>query len=285
MPGTSHRPVILIDDDETLCRLYGQAIEARGMQVRTAHSARDGLDLISFEDPFAILLDVSLPDSSGTQMCERMRATHPDPVPVLFLTAHDSYDVLMDGLLAGGDEFLLKGIDFDALMKRLQFWRRSLLPGLPPRARRRALALVEMGLLSGRTKSLERFSSHIPVPAVEDKLDDLIKRALDLCFQFSVTDPANRRDFLGYLMGLLEGVLLSDLAGFLHYGDYFAAAVRRTKIIPLEDARQCLADYAPAFTDPDFSKAAKCGRTDAARLKPPHGLAELCETARDDARQ
>lgn len=259
-------PIVLIDDDETLCRLYGQAIEARGQAVLTASRAGQGLALVLDAKPWALLLDVSLRDSSGIELCARLRRKCAEPITVLFLTAHETLRVIHDGLLAGGDDFLVKGVGFDALMARLAFWRHSTLPVLPPRARNSALAAVERRLLApgGEAAGID------VLPGLDRAIGRVIAsqldRALSYCLGVSFGGPNNQTLLLGYLMGVVEDVTGRHLETALRFADYFDAAVADLGVLERRPAARVLGDLPPDFDDKPFAAAARAGRADARRF-------------------
>ncbi len=259
-------PIVLIDDDETLCRLYGQAIEARGQAVLTATRAGEGLALVLDTKPWALLLDVSLRDSSGIELCARLRRLCAEPVTVLFLTAHETLRVIHDGLLAGGDDFLVKGVGFDALMARLAFWRQSALPVLPPRARNSALAAVERRLLAPGGEA----ASIAAIPGLDRAIGRVIasqlRYALSYCGGVSFRGPNNQTLLLGYLAGVVEDVTGRHLDAALRFADYFDAAVAGLGVLKRRPAGKVLGDLVPDFADKAFAAATRAGRADARRF-------------------
>ncbi|MEM8575977.1 MAG: response regulator transcription factor, partial [Pseudomonadota bacterium] len=65
-----------------------------------------------------IVLDVMLPDMSGMEVCERMRASGVS-APIMMLTARDSNEDVVEGLGRGADDYLSKPFAFDVLLARL----------------------------------------------------------------------------------------------------------------------------------------------------------------------
>jgi len=66
-----------------------------------------------------IILDVTLPDGNGVQLCERMRKDR-HTVPILMLTAHDHVQDKVDALNSGADDYLTKPFSFSELLARVQ---------------------------------------------------------------------------------------------------------------------------------------------------------------------
>ena len=263
----SSGPILLIDDDETLCRLYGRAIEARGYPVITAACGRDGLRMMREYRPSCVLLDGTLPDIPGAQVCERAKASMETPVPVIFLSAHDSVRVLYDALIAGVDDFLVKGSEFAAVMARLTFWRQSPFPGLPRWARRRAIAVVER-ILGGWRSDLRRLPTTFDVDAgTVDAVAGVVARALAVATTDWNESPGRRLAFLGYVAGVACETVPDTLAGRLRIIDVFSRAVLRTAIVDAGAAREGLRAIAPACGDDRFQGGLAAGLADARGAK------------------
>jgi len=272
-------PILLIDDDETLLRLYGQAIETRGYPVITATRGREGLRLMREAQPACVLLDGTLPDIPGAQVCERARASMKVPVPVIFLSAHESVRVLYDALIAGVDDFVVKDQGFAAVMARITFWRQSPFPGLPAWARQRTLAVLER-ILAGWRDDLRRFPDRLDIdPGWVDGASGVIERALAVATTDWNESPGRRLAFLGYVAGVVCELAADTLAGRLRLIDVYSRVLMRSGIIELKRARETLRSIAPACGDERFQGGLLAGLGDARRAAeeraPLGGLAEL----------
>jgi CheY-like chemotaxis protein len=91
------------------------------MQVATAFSGREALDLVAADKPDLILLDVMMPDMDGIEVCQRLQA---DPatkiIPVIFITARTSKEGKIEGLGVGAVDYITKPIDLDETLARVQ---------------------------------------------------------------------------------------------------------------------------------------------------------------------
>lgn len=98
--------ILIVDDDEDILRLVGGALKARGYDVITACTGTSGVALAVAEQPDLIILDIELPDMSGTDACQEIR--HTNLAPILFLTVRsDETDVVL-GLGVGADYYITK---------------------------------------------------------------------------------------------------------------------------------------------------------------------------------
>ncbi|MEN6520802.1 MAG: response regulator transcription factor [Armatimonadota bacterium] len=106
--------ILIVDDDEDILRLVGGALKARGYDIVTASTGASGVALAVAEQPDLIILDIELPDMSGTDVCQQIRLTN--LAPILFLTVRsDETDVVL-GLGVGADYYVTKPFRVPALI-------------------------------------------------------------------------------------------------------------------------------------------------------------------------
>jgi len=126
-PDGSPIRVLVVDDEPTLTDLLQMALRYEGWEVKTAADGRRALALAREFRPDAIVLDMMLPDIDGMQVLSRVRADG-QQTAVLFLTAKDSLEDRINGLTAGGDDYVTKPFSLEELVARLRgLIRRSML--------------------------------------------------------------------------------------------------------------------------------------------------------------
>ena len=126
-PDGSPIRVLVVDDEPTLTDLLQMALRYEGWEVRTASDGRHALALAREFRPDAIVLDIMLPDIDGMQVLSRVRQDG-QQTAVLFLTAKDSLEDRINGLTAGGDDYVTKPFSLEELVARLRgLIRRSML--------------------------------------------------------------------------------------------------------------------------------------------------------------
>ncbi len=117
--GRDLRPLVLVVDDE---ESYRQALAAglarEGFAVETAADAHEALRLFHRVHPDLVLLDIMLPDQSGTELCQRMRAMA--PVPIIMVTARDSEVDVVLGLELGASDYVAKPFRLRELVARMR---------------------------------------------------------------------------------------------------------------------------------------------------------------------
>jgi len=110
--GAPPAHVVVVEDDPSQAQLFATWLGQINARVSICGSAQVARDTLANETPDLVLLDVDLPDVDGYALARLMRQ---DPrlalVPIVFLTARQSVADELEGLRAGGDDFLAKPID------------------------------------------------------------------------------------------------------------------------------------------------------------------------------
>lgn len=119
--------VLLIDDDQALCAMLAEYLYIEGMHVTMTHDGETGLAEALGADHDIVVLDVMLPDLSGTEVLRHIRKK--GDLPVMMLTARgDELDRIV-GLELGADDYLSKPFNPRELLARLHaVLRRTLAP-------------------------------------------------------------------------------------------------------------------------------------------------------------
>ncbi len=111
--------VLVVDDEPNITELVCSALKFEGFEVDSAKLGTEAITKITEKAYDAVILDVMLPDMLGIHVCERIR-TSSIPTAVLFLTARDAVDDKIEGLTAGGDDYMTKPFSLDELVARLK---------------------------------------------------------------------------------------------------------------------------------------------------------------------
>lgn len=110
--------ILLVEDDKNIQRTNRRILEREGFTVLCAGTLRETQELLHNNKPDALVLDILLPDGNGLVFCEKIRPY--TPVPVLFLTALDEKDEIIEGLVAGGNDYITKPYDIDEFVARVR---------------------------------------------------------------------------------------------------------------------------------------------------------------------
>jgi two-component system OmpR family response regulator len=111
--------VLVVEDEPNLLRQLRLALEGAGYAVDTASDGEDGHYLGSTESYDAVVLDLGLPEVDGLTVLDRWRKAGLT-MPVLVLTARDSWSDKVAGLDAGADDYLAKPFQTEELIARLR---------------------------------------------------------------------------------------------------------------------------------------------------------------------
>ncbi|HEX2370925.1 MAG TPA: response regulator transcription factor [Acidimicrobiia bacterium] len=118
MDDTTAR-ILVVDDEEALADMVASALRFAGYAVTTESNGFDALRIIKNRLPDLVVLDVSMPEIDGFEVCRRIRRDGLQ-VPVIFLTARDDIDDLRTGFKQGGDDYLTKPFSLEELGLRIE---------------------------------------------------------------------------------------------------------------------------------------------------------------------
>jgi two-component system OmpR family response regulator len=111
--------ILIVEDEPSLARQLRQTLESAGYAVDSAADGEEGQFLGETESYDAVILDLGLPEVDGLTVLDRWRrAGH--KMPVLVLTARDSWSDKVAGLDAGADDYLAKPFQSEELIARLR---------------------------------------------------------------------------------------------------------------------------------------------------------------------
>ncbi len=128
--------VLLVDDEKDFLEIITKRLERRGVAVRTASGGQEALDALAVEAADVVVLDVKMPGMDGMVVLDRIKAAMPD-VEVIMLTGHAEIEAAMDGLEKGAFDYLMKPVEMDHLLYRIQdAWKRKMLHEQEERQRR-----------------------------------------------------------------------------------------------------------------------------------------------------
>ena len=114
---SKHR-VLVVDDEEFITDLLSTSLRFLDFDVETASSGYAALDAAATFRPDLVLLDVTMPDIDGFEVCRRLRSDG-EQVPVIFLTARDTKDDMLSGFTKGGDDYVTKPFSLEEVVARM----------------------------------------------------------------------------------------------------------------------------------------------------------------------
>ena len=136
------RKLFLLEDDLSLISGLTFAFKKQSFALDTARTLAEAEVLWSDRKYDLLVLDVSLPDGSGFDFCQKVRRT--SNVPILFLTASDEEMNIIMGLELGGDDYLTKPFSGRELLARLRVMLRRNRPDREPSVFRLGSIIVDL---------------------------------------------------------------------------------------------------------------------------------------------
>jgi len=120
------KPLILyVEDDETLKFITTDNLEREQFCVVSASDGKEAFELFNQQTPDVCVLDVNLPKMDGFTLARLIRDANQD-VPIIFVTAKSLKEDKLEGLLLGGDDYLVKPFSIEELILKIKiFLRRS----------------------------------------------------------------------------------------------------------------------------------------------------------------
>jgi len=110
-PSTSSPAVLLVDDDPNFLLSSSVTLRAEGIRtVRTLEDSRETLSLLEKTDVAAVVLDLTMPHLSGTELLPRIRKEYPG-IPVIVLTGRDEVEPAVTSMKAGAFDYLVKPVE------------------------------------------------------------------------------------------------------------------------------------------------------------------------------
>ena len=114
---TSMKKILLVEDNETIVMGLKYSLEQENFQVISALNVEKAKEILNQETIDLILLDVTLPDGNGFELCKYIKQKL--DVPVIFLTAQDEETSVVVGLDMGADDYIVKPFRTRELISRI----------------------------------------------------------------------------------------------------------------------------------------------------------------------
>ena len=163
--------VLIIEDDEQLAAYLTKALREVGATVDHAADGREGLLLAAANDYDVLVIDRMLPSLDGLGVLRTLRASD-NRTPVLILSALGEVDDRVEGLRAGGDDYLVKPFAFSELHARIEALLRRAVPEDQPQTHFQ-VGDLELDLL---TREVTRAGKKVPLQPREFRLLEYLMR-------------------------------------------------------------------------------------------------------------
>ncbi len=109
--------ILIVEDDKVIADLEKEYLSVQNYEIDVCYDGLSGLDYATKKDYSLILLDVMLPGIDGFEVCRRLREIK--DTPVLFVTAKQEPDDIVEGFSLGADDYITKPFNFRELAARV----------------------------------------------------------------------------------------------------------------------------------------------------------------------
>ena len=113
------KKILIVDDEEFICDILGEALTNKGYEVRIATNAEEGLDILKKEDIPVIFLDLNLPGMNGIELCKHIREKKSRAV-IYAVTGYSSLFGVSECKKVGFNDFFIKPVKLKVIFKAAQ---------------------------------------------------------------------------------------------------------------------------------------------------------------------
>jgi len=110
--------ILIAEDDLHIRTLLSKYLKHHGFDVIETKNGKEALTVFNHEHIDLLITDIMMPEVNGHRLSYRIRETHKS-LPILMLTALDTYDEKEKGFLSGVDDYMVKPIDLNEMLLRI----------------------------------------------------------------------------------------------------------------------------------------------------------------------
>lgn len=111
--------ILVVEDDEKLNQIICMYLNRNGYQARGCRNPAEAYDMLYAELYDLIISDIMMPQTDGFDFAKEIREKDPS-IPILFITALDDLSSKKKGFHAGADDYMVKPVDMDELVLRVE---------------------------------------------------------------------------------------------------------------------------------------------------------------------
>jgi len=114
--------ILCVEDEAFLREDIAEELEDSGYEVIQAGDGKEGLEQILEHRPDLVLSDITMPNMDGYELLRAVRTEHAEfaEMPFIFLSALSDRDHVLDGMRIGADDYLIKPIDFELMLVKVE---------------------------------------------------------------------------------------------------------------------------------------------------------------------
>ena len=111
--------VLIVDDEKDFLDIMAERLEARGMDVSSATSAEDALEMVLKESYDAIIMDLMMPEMDGFKALKLFKETRPE-IQIILLTANVPEEKCLEAIKLGAMDVIEKPADLNLLTQKIE---------------------------------------------------------------------------------------------------------------------------------------------------------------------
>ncbi|MDO4261382.1 MAG: response regulator transcription factor [Eubacteriales bacterium] len=116
--------ILVAEDEQDLALIIARKLTQEGYSVDCCHDGAEAMDILSYTEYDAVILDIMMPGADGYQVLQSLRSRG-DATPVMFLTARDAVSDRVKGLDSGASDYLVKPFSLEELAARVRTMLRT----------------------------------------------------------------------------------------------------------------------------------------------------------------
>jgi two-component system KDP operon response regulator KdpE len=163
---TTQPHILVIDDEAQILRALRTILTAKQFKVSVASRGEEGLALAAAQPPDLVILDLSLPDMDGVEVCARLREW--TQVPIIILSVRESERDKVIALDKGADDYLTKPFGIEELLARIRVALRHSAQTLGPQ--KNQIIHADPVVIDLAMHTVQRDGEEIKLTATEFKL-------------------------------------------------------------------------------------------------------------------
>jgi DNA-binding response OmpR family regulator len=109
--------ILIIEDAQDVLQITKETLQAEGYEVLTASTGKDAFQVLNHTSPSLVILDLTLPDMDGINICQRIRRT--SRIPIIMVAGKSEIRDRVQGFNAGADYYLTKPFSYGELITRV----------------------------------------------------------------------------------------------------------------------------------------------------------------------
>lgn len=111
--------ILVAEDDFKLNRIYCSALQDADFHTFAAYNGEEAMELVAEHPMDLVISDIMMPGIDGYTLTKHLRNEFPE-MPILMISAKEGYEDKRDGFLAGIDDYMVKPVDLNEMLLRVQ---------------------------------------------------------------------------------------------------------------------------------------------------------------------